>query len=197
MKAQSALLAAGLLGIVAMGSIAAEDTPAPGSKSADAPASSLQLSLVALALDQPLAFRLTLENRGATDVMINMGSMLANGKVMWPEAVRLVVQDAGGTQRELLFTDPRYPGVAGRVDDFIVPLRAGSTYSLWLSLKNYWCPRTKEFPPITVPPGEYRVHAILSSEAPRHVNGDMRGMKLMNIWKGNLSSAPITIRIEE
>ncbi len=45
-------------------------------------------------------------------------------------------------------------------------------------------------------PGEYRLHALLESKPPVHVNSDMPGIRTMNIWKGNLTSAPITIRSE-
>jgi hypothetical protein len=66
--------------------------------------------------------------------------MLANGKVMLPAAIRLLLTDPAGHTRELQFFDRRYPAVAGRVDDFTVALRARSIYALRVSLNQYWSP---------------------------------------------------------
>src|SRR2546422_8817860 len=79
-------------------------------------------------------FDVAIQNVGDTDVVVNLGHMLANGKVMFPGAISLIVTDAQGNTRELHFSDRRYPAVAGRVDDFTVALRSGSTYVLRVAL---------------------------------------------------------------
>ena len=63
--------------------------------------------------------------------------MLANGKVMFPAAVRLVLTDPAENTRELQFFDRRYSVIAGRLDDFTVALRAGATYVFPVSLDQY------------------------------------------------------------
>ena len=41
-------------------------------------------------------FDVALENNGAADFVLNLGYMLANGKVMFPSAIRLVLTDPSG-----------------------------------------------------------------------------------------------------
>lgn len=92
-----------------------------------------------------------------------------SGAVSTPGSGRLEERDVhrvagGGAVREsedastceLHYADRRYPGVAGRVDDFIVALRGGSTYILRLSGGRLWCGETMAFQ-ITLAPGRYRV----------------------------------------
>lgn len=141
-------------------------------------------------------FHVTLENAGDKDVMLNLGMMLANGKVLLPEAIHLILIDSAGKSRELHFFDRRYPGVAGRIDDYAVPLRVGSSYTLRLNLDNFWCPKTKEFR-LNLKPGEYRVRSEFAGKSAQSVNGDMEGIKLMNFWQGTLQSDVTIFRIGE
>ena len=46
-------------------------------------------------------FTLALQNTGSRDFVVNLGLMLANGKVMIPLAVRLALIDPAGKSREL------------------------------------------------------------------------------------------------
>ena len=140
-------------------------------------------------------FRVTFENVGDKDTVLNLGMMLANGKVLLPDAIRLILIEPDEKCRELHFADRRYPGIAGRVDDYAVPLRAGSTYTLRLSLGNFWCPETKEFQ-IKLKPGAYRVRSKLKGIGAHHINNDMEGISLMNFWKGTLQSDETVFRIE-
>ncbi len=137
--------------------------------------------------DENFTFRLSLENTGVHDIVLNLGMMLANGKVHLPDAIRLILTDAKGKSRELHFSDRRYPFVGGRIDDYSVPLRAGSSYSIKVSLNDYWSPDTKE-PRLNLPPGEYRIRADFTGSGARYVNLDTQGMKLMNFWRGTLRS---------
>jgi hypothetical protein len=133
------------------------------------------------------AFLVAIQNVGDTDVVVNLGHMLANGKVMFPEAIRLTLTDAQGKTRELHFSDKRYPGVAGRVDDFTVALRSGSIYVLRASLDQYWSPATKESV-LTFSDGRHRIAARLEGQGAKSVNLDMQGIALMNFWKGTVQS---------
>lgn len=180
-----------LIGAIAAISLAADSEPQPAQDDAG-----LRIALSSIPGEQPGVFRLELENVGDKDVMVNLGMMLANGKVMMPDAIYLILVDAKGESRDLFFSDRRYPGVAGRVDDYVVPLRAGSTYSLRLSLNDYWCPETKEYQ-ISLEVGEYRIQAVLDANEAQHINGDTQGMRLMNYWTGTLRSAPIELNVQE
>jgi len=56
-----------------------------------------------------------------------MGVMLANGKVMHPAAVRLLLTERKlGNTRELRYCGLRR--IVGRVDDYTVALQAGAAY---------------------------------------------------------------------
>jgi hypothetical protein len=149
----------------------------------------LQMSISASGahdLDVP-EFQVALRNAGKQDVSVNLGHMLANGKVQLPENISLNLTDDGGKTRKLKFFDRRYPGVAGRVDDYVVPLRAGSTYTLNLSLDQFWSPDTKEFE-LKIFPAKYQIMAQFEGGGAKTSNLDVPGIKLMNFWLGKLQS---------
>jgi hypothetical protein len=60
-------------------------------------------------------FEVALENTGAADFVLNLGHMLANGKVMFPSSVRLVLTDPSGQARELQYFDRKYPRARRRL----------------------------------------------------------------------------------
>ena len=160
----------------------------------EAPESKLRMSISATKqgyTNETPIFHVALENAGDKDVMLNLGMMLGNGKLLLPDTIHLILTDSRGESRELHFSNTR---IAGRVDDYIIPLRSGSTHSLKLSLADYWCPQTKEFK-INLKHGEYRIHAQLTSKGAQHLNADTQGMKLMNVWKGKLQSDATAFRI--
>ena len=135
-------------------------------------------------------FDVTLENTGTADFVLNLGCMLANGRVMFPSSVRLVLTDPSGRTRELEYFDRKHPAVLGRIDDFTVALRAGSVYTIRATMDHYWSPSTKEFG-VTLTSGRYRILARFQGEGARTTNLDMPGMALMNFWKGTVQSNPL------
>ena len=135
-----------------------------------------------------------LQNVGDKDFVLNLGSILANGRVMFPDAIQLTLTDEKGLTRELQFFDRRYPVVAGRIDDFTVALRSGSTYLLRTNLDNYWSKATKEFT-LTLPDGRYRIAARLEGQGARHVNLDTPGIAHMKFWKGLAQSNVLEFRV--
>jgi hypothetical protein len=159
-----------------------------------APTDGLQMSITALnSSDVSVpAFQVALRNIGERDVTLNLGIMLANGKAQLPDRIRLSLMDGGGRRRELRFFDKRYPGIAGRVDDYVVPLRAGSTYILTLSLDQFWSPDTKEFE-LKLSRGKSQVVAHFEGGKARTDNLDMPGIKFMNFWEGELDSNALEI----
>ncbi|MBA7485176.1 hypothetical protein ES707_20711 [subsurface metagenome] len=182
-----------LLSLAAVGTalvLAAGEAQTPGRPDQQANDAELRMSIIATTREnanETSVFCVTLENAGDKDVVLNLGMMLANGKVHLPAAIRLILTDTNGQSRELHFFDRRYAAVAGRIDDYVVPLRAGSTYTVKLSLDDYWCPETKQFQ-LKPKPGEYHIRAELTAKGASCVNSDMEGVKLMNFWKGKLQS---------
>jgi hypothetical protein len=145
---------------------------------------------------QRAEFYVALENAGNQDVVLNLGRMLSNGKVHFPEAVRLILIDAQGRTRELQFFDKRYPGVFGRLDDFTVALRRGAIYVLRLSLEQYWSSSTKEFD-LRLIDGRYRIAARFEGKGANYLNLDTPGIALMNFWKGTLQSNWLDFEVSE
>ena len=76
--------------------------------------------------------------------------------------------------------------VAGRVDDSVVALRTGSRYSLLVTLD-------QDHP--KVPSGHYRIVARLDGQGPTMANGDMKGVVLLNFWKGALASNVVEVDV--
>jgi hypothetical protein len=132
-------------------------------------------------------FYVAIQNVGAKDVVLNLGTMLANGRVMFPQAIRLILTDTQGKPRELHFVDKRYPAVIGRVDDFTVSLRSGSIYILRVTLDQFWSMATKEFA-LTLAAGRHQISARLEGQGAKAVTLDMQGIALMNFWKGTVES---------
>ncbi len=129
----------------------------------------------------------TFENVGNIDTFLNLGMMIGNGKTLLPEAVRLVLTDVNGQVRELHFFDRKHAGVGGRIDDYAVPIRAGSAYTLRLSLQDYYCPKSREFV-LNLKPERYSVRVKFAGKGPQYLNVDTAGLKFMPFWTGKLES---------
>jgi hypothetical protein len=159
----------------------------------------LRIGVSALAGVEPetsASFEVSLQNTGTEDFVVNLGQMLGNGRVMFPSAVRPVLTDSSGSRRELEYADRRYPAIAGRLDDFIVALRAGSTYVLRLSLDQYWTPVTKEF--VVKPgPGRSRMWVGFQGTGATTRNSDMQGVGLLKFWKGTVQSGIVEFEVPQ
>jgi hypothetical protein len=129
-----------------------------------------------------------IENVGDTDALLSLGFMVAH--VMFPQSVRLILTDRHGRKRELEYGDPRYPHIGSRVDDFIVFLRTGSTYTLRLSWDRYWSPETHEYD-MRLAGGEYRIEARFDGRAAQWP----REIAVMNFWQGTLRSQPMVLTV--
>ncbi|HEV3255859.1 MAG TPA: sigma-70 family RNA polymerase sigma factor [Gemmataceae bacterium] len=127
-----------------------------------------------------------LENVGTDDLVVNLGLMLANGKKQIPMAARLIFTDADG-QRHILRRNE--PGIAGRVDPFVVPLAAGSRYST--------ISRDLEKSIDRLTPGRYRVRAEFVGEAVtrKEVDVDAAGLALMTYWTGTIQSEDLQVTL--
>lgn len=147
------------------------------------------MSLASTGSNLQLAFR----NVGDRDATLNLGMMLANGKVQLPTGISVNFTDAQGTTRQFKFSDKRYGGIAGRVDDYIVPLRVGSTYSLRLTLDQFWCQETKEFS-IPLLAGNNYLTAHFEGSGANYINSDTPGLKLMNFWLGKVDSNTLMLQ---
>ena len=138
--------------------------------------------------------QLTLRNVGDHDLTLNLGMMLANGKVQLPTRVAMKFTDSHGNTRVFEFFDKRHANVAGRVDDYIVFLRVGSTYTLQVSLDQFWCQESKEFS-IPLLSGDNYLTAQFEGSGATLVNSDMPGIKHIKFWLGKVHSNTLTLRL--
>lgn len=135
-------------------------------------------------------FNVTLQNVGKKDLVLNLGMMLANGKEQYSTGVKLIFTDPNGKTYEFHNNIGRHPGIAGRVDPFVVPLAVGCTYVLRVDFDNYWLVPVG----ISLPKGQYHVAAIFESKAVVHTNLDMEGISLMLYWTGVIKSEELLFK---
>ncbi|MGE3274536.1 MAG: hypothetical protein AB7O67_05455 [Vicinamibacterales bacterium] len=154
----------------------------------------LRIGLVLAADPGRQGLDIVLQNVGDADFVLRLGSMLANGKVMWPTAITLFLTAPTGATCERVFVDRRYPGVAGRLDDYIVAMRPASSYSFRVTLSDYPKPGATRFD-MTLPRGRYILRARFDGKGAQHLNSDTPGVKLLNFWRGQVESAPATFEV--
>jgi len=140
----------------------------------------------------PSDLEVALQNVSDHDVTLNLGIILANGRAQVPNYISLNFTDARGKRRVFKFADKRYPGIAGRIDDYVVPLRAGSTYALHLTLDQFWCQETNEFS-VPLLPGKNLLTADFEGNGAKATNLDTPGIKFMNFWRGKVESNTLTL----
>jgi hypothetical protein len=134
-------------------------------------------------------FRVELRNAGENDLILNLGSMLANGKKQYPDAVVLTLTDSQGKSQRLVLQGPFY--VVGRVDPLVLPIPVGSTFSIPVHLDKYG-PLEYKFKPAT-----YSLEAQLTGKgvSQPEANLDVKGIALMPYWKGTVTSNQLSFEI--
>jgi hypothetical protein len=155
----------------------------------------LQMSISRAASDKAgfPEFEIAFKNSGEEGIALNLGAMLANGRVKLPENISLTIVDARGQTRRLRFADKRYLFVAGRVDDYLAPIRKGSIYTLKVSLDQFWSPATKESE-VKLAPGKYRITAEFEggiSKASWYLDPDR--IDVIDVQRGQLRSNTLEI----
>jgi hypothetical protein len=141
-------------------------------------------------------FRMELHNVGERDLILNLGFTLSNGSKQYPNAFVLTIVDPQGkaTQFDLMLP----PGVAGRMDPLILPLPAGSAFSLPVDLGKYWAAQSKEFE-YKFERGAYSIEARLTGKAvsKQETNLDVKGIALMPYWTGTVTSNQLPFEISK
>jgi hypothetical protein len=138
----------------------------------------------------PSACEVIIENVGDRDQNLKLGQSLANGKSHHPVAIRLVVLHEGGGIRTLHY---KMVGVGGRIDPFVVPMPAGSRFTLRCTFEQFSEPMTGKG---LVPGGrDQRLVAELMGEGidDLEVNSDMKGLALIPLWQGSARSNELVL----
>ena len=134
--------------------------------------------------------RVTFRNRGERDANLYLG-IKGGAPHPFNFNFNLHVTDAGGKTRIFKYKGPAY--VAGRLEPYIVRLRAGSVYALDIRMAQFWSPETKEYE-LNLPPGKYTVSLEFEGREPEAVNLDQQHIHKMSFWKGKLQSNTVAIR---
>lgn len=182
-----------LTGIVALTAIAMEASPVSGQAPA-AIAWGASANGLRVGIDRPhdaptgsCSLALWFENTGTEDYLLNLGLMLSNARRMDASAVSLVVGD-GGAKTLHPWRGPL--SVGGRVDDYLVALRAGSRYMIAAELINFRGASALE-PALAPRPGRYQIAMRFVAQPPRATNGDTLGIGTWHFWTGSVDSRSI------
>jgi hypothetical protein len=147
----------------------------------------LQLPAAEKGKKLPARCEVVLENVGDNDLNVNLGCSLANGQSHHPTALRLLALSEGAKPRTLIYSIR----VAGRLDQFVVPLPAGSTYTLPIAFEKFTDSESGE--PVDLTAKDYRIVAEFVGEAVTTTNGDARTLALMPYWQGKVLSSEVQL----
>ena len=141
-------------------------------------------------------FYVAFQNVGHPDFILNLGLMMEMGRVIEPYFVQLSVTDAKGRTRLVQqIVGSHGSGIVrapGRLDNFVVGLPFGSTYTLRLNLRAYWDVAVRKGIGITLAPGKQLISARLTS---RDVEGSSSSLALLNFWKGSAESNVLEFQV--
>jgi hypothetical protein len=138
-------------------------------------------------------FTFVLENVGQDGLVLNLGAMLNNGRKQYPSALRLTLIDAAKTVRSLRRT---FTFVAGRVDPLIVPLPAGSRYTLRYDLADFIDDDpTRAGRPLAAGPYWVAVELVGKVVTRDQTNQDSTGLALMPCWTGTVRSGELNVEL--
>jgi len=133
-------------------------------------------------------FQVTFRNTGGEDAVLNLGE-IGGSEPHINLNFSLIVSDAFGKTRKFEFKGPMY--VAGRLEPYLVYVKARSTYSLEVNMGQFWSPETYEYE-LKLTPGKYQVALEFVGRSPRRsVPAGKSSVK--NIWLGQLTSNTLAI----
>ena len=144
--------------------------------------------------------RVTFRNNRSEDVDLYLGIIggssprpcdLEGRRIPCTFSFTLDLTDHKGVTRKLEFKGISF--VAGRLDPYVVSLRAGSAYSLELGLDQFWSPATHEYN-FKPAPGRYQISLEFDGLGSTSVF-NRRPLEKMNLWRGKLRSNILAIRV--
>lgn len=147
----------------------------------------VQLEIQCTAQESVIDLIITVRNSGTKDTAIVLGEARGNGQVYLPSALYAVVNMTGDAKEHNLFYFNRaHAFVAGRVDPWIVPLPATSSFSVSVQSEHLWSSELnaslKDMPAIS------KIRLGVVARAIEFVNADTTGLKLMHLFVGDVKS---------
>jgi hypothetical protein len=133
---------------------------------------------------------LKINNAGTIEVLLNLGDRI--GGKDYPSAVRWMLTDSRERTVDLAncWNEPR--GVAGSIDDLVLILRPGTTYSAHM----LFGPNCYTVPGYSKPAqGRYRIAASFTGRRQQHPDPGMKLPPFMDFWMGSLLSNSIQFEV--
>jgi hypothetical protein len=134
-----------------------------------------------------IRFNVALRNTGKTDLDVNLGTSLDNGKTQYPDKIVLILNDEERA-RTLAFREPKW--AANGTSPLIVRIAAGGKYSFSVNLDDYWFPPSGKFDTRLKPGYYYAIEARFTGEATAQPVGasDSNGGAPATFWAGSIKS---------
>ena len=131
------------------------------------------------------ALRITLLNGSTTDTAIVLGTSIGNGR--WYVADSVVVEVRRGQEGRVEEYRPGGgpPAIAGRIDPWIVPLPAGSEFSLTLPIVRL---SSQKGDSLSLGTGEIFIRARVVRHPNDRFNAEMVGPGLVKVFVGELQT---------
>ena len=186
-RVNSSCIAAALVLLGTLDSSAADEEVALHGKAVGGIRIRLALPAAERGEKPPSQCLVTIENVGDSDLNVKLGISLANGKSHHPDALRFLAVSKGKKARTLIYA--ALPGVAGRVDPYVVPLPAGSSYTLRCKFEKYADSESGERIDLTAK--DYRFAAELVGAPITDTPMDVQGLALVPCWRGKVLSNEI------
>ena len=138
---------------------------------------------------QPDTIRLTIQNSGNQDTAVLLGYALGNGEVYLPREFIVEVTSGDGSQTEpLVFQRPLR--LAGRIDNWIVPLPQQASFTLVL--------RAFDFIPLTTRSLPFKAEQLrvrlTGKTITNDLNPDLVGLRNWHVWTGEAASNTLDLR---
>lgn len=126
-------------------------------------------------------------NQSADPQTVNLGMSLGNGAKLVPSNFTFVFQDGGKKVRAQVAG----AGVAGRIDDYMVPIGAGGSYELRIRLDQLMTDQGR----IGSLLSRFKsVVATLDSGEMKFINSDTEGLRSLRYWRGETSSKTLQLK---
>jgi hypothetical protein len=126
----------------------------------------------------------TIRNTGMQDTAVIFGIVLGNGSKYMVLGMTLeVTTDGSGPAEHHQYHPRHYPsGIAGRVDDWIVPLPVGGAYALTLEAADFIAGNERK----DSLPRDARISLRLPIRGPAgEPNPDVAGLRHFRVWTGS------------
>ena len=142
---------------------------------------SVRLTLACDRATEP-TFRFTFQNVGSAPTAIVIGSVLGNDRRYALGPLRFVLTHDSSPVTTFDYFD--VVAVGGRLDQWLIPLPVGATYTVPLAISNGYRPQF-------VAATSVRVSYTAPENRPH--NPDVRGLQFIHVWSGILESNQISL----